>query len=144
MFWKFGLPAATLVRPFRPLPTLLGMNIDTFWSSVYVDVGGSATAIDTKHSLSNISLRWMVREVIASQCGILFEDSAIVRDSIHPMTLFATPPKAETSANEVDSMDAIQPIHDQLKKRPQWWLLELIPFHYSWQTSDGIWRSAFG
>ena len=38
-------------------------------------------------------------------------------------------------------------IHDQLKSRPMWWLLELLPMKYSWQEYDGTawrWRYKWG
>ena len=34
-------------------------------------------------------------------------------------------------------LDATQPIHDELKLQPLWWLLEIIPLTYSWQDEEG-------
>lgn len=36
-----------------------------------LDVGGGEDKDERVHSLSNISLRWMIREIARSQCGIL-------------------------------------------------------------------------
>ena len=50
-------------------------------------MGGSATSDDTKLSLSDITLRWMVREVVLAQCGVKFDRAAVVRAGI-PDSIF--------------------------------------------------------
>lgn len=57
-------------------------------------MGGGATQNATTHCLSDITLRWMVREVAAAQCGILFDSDALARagipDEIFPCNGFRT------------------------------------------------------
>lgn len=91
-------------------------------------------ANDTKDSLSNITLRWMVREALASESGIQFDNAALVRANI---VLGLEPTTAEL---EMDNIDALQPLHDELKMDPLWWLLEIIPLEFSWQSADGVWH----
>lgn len=56
-------------------------------SNLPTDVGGGECKDDRVHSLSNISLRWMLREIARSQCGILF-DVPRLRGMGIPRTLF--------------------------------------------------------
>ncbi len=44
-------------------------------------------ADDVTVSLSDITLRWMVREVVQAQCGIAFDEAALVRANI-PESIF--------------------------------------------------------
>ena len=68
------------------------------------DVGGGAVADDVTVSLSDITLRWMVREVVLAQCGISFDDAALLRanipESIFRGTGFVLPSQAEISRNQ--------------------------------------------
>ena len=56
------------------------------------DVGGGNMKDSENHSLSNVSLRWMVREVVEANCGIIFDETAdwkdwkIKEDDLKPMT----------------------------------------------------------
>lgn len=79
---------------------------------------------DVEQSLSNISLRWMVREVVRCGFGIIFDASALSRAKIN------VEPAAE---REMDFIDALEPLHDVLRTNVLWWLLEIFPFSYSWQ-----------
>lgn len=100
----------------------------------YVDVGGGAVTNDTVDSLANISLRWMVREAMAASCDIKFDAGALKRANID---LQLEPGAPEL---EMDAIDALEPIHDELKANPLWWLLEIIPLQYSWQDAKGVWH----
>lgn len=51
------------------------------------DVGGGSVSNSTTHCLSDISLRWMVREVVLSQSGIQFDSAALERAGI-PESVF--------------------------------------------------------
>jgi len=35
-------------------------------------------------------------------------------------------------------------IHDELKVKPLWWLLEIVPIKFIWQEADGTWKSKWG
>lgn len=80
----------------------------------------------------------MVREAIAADCGIKFDIPALMRAKID---LNPEPSPVEL---EMDAADALQPVHDQLKMNVLWWLLEIIPLHYTWQDNDGLWHRDFG
>jgi hypothetical protein len=108
--------------------------LEVWFSGCHSDVGGGAVANDTKENLANITLRWMVREAFASESGIQFDYAALVRANI---ALGLEPTAAEL---DMDNVDALQPIHDELKIDPLWWLLEIIPLQFSWQDADGVWH----
>jgi len=93
----------------------------------------------TEHDLGNITLRWMVQEIIASQCGVLFDEEALGRIGI-PRT--APPPTSEddTTVNKLDAIDAVQPLYDQLVLNKLWWIVEGLPLVYCWQDVDGRWH----
>lgn len=86
----------------------------------------------------------MVREVMIAQCGIQFDEAALVRASI---PVLATPPASPFEASpqelELDRADALEPLHDNLKSNVLWWLLELIPLQFSYQAADGVWHKNF-
>lgn len=42
-----------------------------------LDVGGGLAKDTDDHALSNISLRWMVNEIVKAQCHILFDEAAL-------------------------------------------------------------------
>ena len=50
-----------------------------------LDVGGGAVSDATEYALADIPLRWMVREVMLAQCGIMFDEAALTRWNI-PLT----------------------------------------------------------
>ena len=109
----------------------------------------------------------MVREVIASQCGILFDSAAMSSLNVHidlPVQQFFALPVPTKSSNgpsltvrtpapderdaSLDKVDALEPTHDELKLKPIWWVLEVIPLPFSWQDAKGFWhrrwRANFG
>ena len=87
---------------------------------------------DAQYSLGDITLRWMVREVIKSQCGVVFDDAAFVRLGFPRrfLSIFGDETQDETR----DHQDAVQPIHDQLKAQPLWWLIEVVPTNFTYQS----------
>ncbi|KAI0632336.1 hypothetical protein C8Q77DRAFT_1125094 [Trametes polyzona] len=170
--------------------------LEVWFAGCHGDVGGGAVDDDVEVSLSDITLRWMVREVVLAQCGIAFDEAALVRANI-PESIFrgeGFPLPAETTISRAprgmhhrgfsppddapaDSQesgngdttvpqgkrqqegsagsgseggdaldaraDALQPIHDALKKTPTWWLVEIIPTWYPWQDASGKWKTRF-
>ncbi|THH16718.1 hypothetical protein EW146_g3969 [Bondarzewia mesenterica] len=174
-------------------------DVDEVWfSGCHSDIGGGAVSDSTENALANIPLRWMVREVMLAQCGIVFGDTALMRWNV-PLTATSAfkanragdagkekvqmkvdeymgpdakiseevdsgnvsesgneggegrkgkglvQTKTQTSSGEGEgdastvSKDAIQPMDDELKKMPLWWILEIIPTKYSWQDATGKW-----
>lgn len=148
-------------------------------SYAYPDVGGGATPSDVQRTLSDISLRWMLREIVQSNCGIQFDHNAFVRAGI-PLSILGVGANLEPSpsqriteaklngdsskdelstvvahiplspmgtdggeAAKQEALDAVQPLHDELKIMPLWGILEVIPFLVSWQDETGAWHRAF-
>lgn len=116
-------------------------------------------------SLSDITLHWMIREIVGSQCGVNFDAKALAAANI-PLSMINLPaaeaqldkkllraeadaagglpsPLYSPQAAKLDSVDSIQPLHDPLKSQPLWWVLEVIPFFVSWQDQNGIWHRSW-
>ncbi len=96
------------------------------------------------NSLSNVSLRWMVRQVIQSQCGITFVESALEKLKLSSSLVSTNGVTDKPVMNNVDAVDALQPLHDALQYQKLWWILEILPMSYTWQDDDGVWHSHFG
>lgn len=79
----------------------------------------------------------MVREVINSRCGVIFDESALLRAKID------LEPEPTASETEMNSVDALDPIYDQLKANVLWWLLEILPFPYSSQDINAVWHTSY-
>jgi hypothetical protein len=122
------------------MPTFSGPFLSNE-SRLLLDIGGGAVPDGTGYSLSKITLCWMVRQVMASRCGILFDDAALVRCGIpNSVLLDGSCTKATEEEKKLHDMHAMQSIHDQLKKAPLWWLLEIMPLHFSSQDEEGVWH----
>jgi len=83
-----------------------GTDVKEVWfSGCHSDVGGGATLDSTVHSLSDITLRWMVRQIVISQVGISFDSDALARAKI-PNSVFTgvgfpvTPPTSAFKRGE--------------------------------------------
>jgi len=145
---------------------------ETWFAGGHSDVGGGAVDNSVVHSLSDIPLRWMIRQVVLSQVGILFDPEALVRADIDIAAISqfvqAAPVASSPSSlgghvqtkldaftakkhprDSVESsitdqgQDSLQPIHDAVKN-PIWWILEVVPMRYSWQDTDGTWHRKWG
>ncbi|KAG7088031.1 hypothetical protein E1B28_012067 [Marasmius oreades] len=122
--------------------------LEVWFAGWHGDVGGGAVSNSEPHSLGDISLRWMVRQVMLAQCGILFRDEALTRLWDIPTASLPVPTKANESSLERDRQDAVMPLHDELKFELKashilWWILEVIPMHYSWQDARDVWHTTF-
>lgn len=132
-----------------------------------IDVGGGAQNNDNQSTLADISLRWMVREVVASQCGIQFDSSMMEKYDVHvdlSPELYYSPslaagnsktsnttakssaaqPEPSSQDQTTDKVDATMPEIDELTQMPLaalWWILEIIPFPFSWQDEQGQWHT---
>ncbi|KAJ7490441.1 hypothetical protein FB451DRAFT_1023007 [Mycena latifolia] len=104
----------------------------------FTDVGGGEVENDVARSLSDITLRWMVRQITASTCGVLFDPKALARASLPPV---GGPVNGEPS---VDDADSSEPLHNQLSGLSAWWLLEILPLTWSLQDTEGAWHTKFG
>lgn len=143
-------PSVNSSRPYMKLPradivvNCQDADIQEVWfPGCHSDIGGSAEPDTKKNSLSNITLRWMVYEVMKSQCGILFDDVALARAGIPVQTFLGVSSSSVAKEVQLDDTDAIEPIHDSLKEKPPWWSLEFMFFRDSWQDLTGSWQSTF-
>jgi hypothetical protein len=82
----------------------------------------------------------MMREIVASQCGIIFDEEALRRYGIDLISFPLLPAQADPEKTGPDAADAVQPIYDELQIRPMWWILEVMPMRYSYQDGEGRWK----
>ena len=89
---------------------------------------------------------------------VLTRPPAISIDSIHPKPFIQKPPKnpptpeelAEITAQQlnqteeqIELADALAPIYDVLELGWGWWILEVYPIKYRYQTSDNKWHTSY-
>ena len=79
-----------------------------------------------------------MREVIASRCGVLFDPAALARARID------ISPERTPREMELDDKDCLERIDDELVKAKMWWILEILPLHFTWQDAEGDWHTDFG
>ncbi|KAI0248622.1 hypothetical protein BJV78DRAFT_1131065 [Lactifluus subvellereus] len=85
-------------------------NIQEVWfAGCHSDVGGGNAKDSERHALSNIPLRWMLREILNSGCRIHFDPTELKH------------------------------LRDELKKKVYWWILEVFPTYYKSQNEEGQW-----
>lgn len=123
---------------------------------VLTDVGGGNTKDSTKKNfaLSHVSLRWMVQEIVDSNCGIRFLDDKELlpllqrwnippEEAGHPQPEPSppqpVPPKVPKQPYHTHDADAT--IIDELKPKFEgfflwifWCFLEVLPTYYEWQV----------
>lgn len=124
-------PPNTDTETASPLPDDV---MEVWFIGSHCDVGGGNTTNDSRHSLAHVPLRWMVREVLKSTCGIRFSEEALLGLALDSM-------------GQLDEIDALETIHDDLTgtfKERLWWLLEILPMTQTWQDSKGVWHKSFG
>ncbi|KAH7340539.1 hypothetical protein B0J17DRAFT_715747 [Rhizoctonia solani] len=61
--------------------------LEVWFAGCHGDVGGGAVSDTEEYQLSNVSLRWMIRQIISSQCGIKFDAGALKALHISPATV---------------------------------------------------------
>ena len=127
----------------RPVVACESLATHLFYTT---DVGGgNVKDIDsrTDPALSNISLRWMVRQVVAIQpeCPVYFDENALEQWNIPREDIQAQPIVAKRLPIEhyFREDDATAPRTDELKRRRLWYLLEIFPTYYEWQNEWGQW-----
>ncbi|KZP18957.1 hypothetical protein FIBSPDRAFT_1045887 [Athelia psychrophila] len=124
---------------------------EVWFSGCHADVGGGCVTDSVSLSLAQITLHWMLREVVASQCGIIFDNEALQRldfnyNQFIVAQLQLQPQPQPIEANQ-DPLDAETPLHDQLTIKaagwgaPMWWILELMPLEFSNQDGRGVWHT---
>ncbi|KAI6147469.1 hypothetical protein BKA82DRAFT_495980 [Pisolithus tinctorius] len=152
-------------RPALPETDVL----EVWFAGCHSDIGGGNVEDDVKVSLAQITLRWMVEQVIASECGVLFEEeglqelgipscpmpgkvgkngaepvaSAVKQGDVKDVTSSSDSlvgPSPSTGVADPELKDAIAPLFDELQITKAWWLLEIIPLPFSWQDDSGRWH----
>ena len=84
--------SSTVSRKSEPLPAVQ----EVWFAGCHSDVGGGAVEDAVRYSLGDISLRWMVKQVILSQCGIMFDAAALRRADIDVSTIILAGPAQQT------------------------------------------------
>ncbi|KAG1836357.1 hypothetical protein DFJ58DRAFT_818638 [Suillus subalutaceus] len=85
--------------------------MEVWFSGCHSDIGGGNVDNSVKVSLAQITLRWMVEQVILSECGIVFDEEALERAGM-PLSSFPipqTPPATEDPTGESQPIDAVSP-----------------------------------
>ncbi|KAH9952519.1 hypothetical protein BC827DRAFT_1367125 [Russula dissimulans] len=107
---------------------------EVWFRGCHADVGGGNANDLDNYALSNVSLRWMVREIV--KAGITLE----------PIEALRKPKERAVHASDAetffDTNDALGKIRDELKQGKLWWFwrfLEIIPTYYEWQDKYGRW-----
>jgi len=148
--------------------------LEVWFAGCHSDVGGGAVADNVTHSLADIPLHWMIRQVVLSEVGILFDADALGRENLDISailkagdgqtygTVLASTSPGETTVDESANTegggpsgselrerqqldaDALTPLHDELKLNIVWWILEMMPMEYSWQDLLGKWHRKWG
>ncbi|KAJ7364924.1 hypothetical protein DFH08DRAFT_840338, partial [Mycena albidolilacea] len=118
-------------------------SLEVWFCGAHADVGGGAVADGTDCSLSDITLRWMVRQIMASSCGIQFDEAALERAAI---SVVPSPSSVAVSSEErdIDDADSSELLHDSLTGFSLWKLLEIFPLTWSVQDVRGGWYTKFG
>lgn len=130
--WFSGCHEGMWRRLLRISTSRLTIIFDANWTCV--DVGGGSVLNEVKYSLSGPPLRWMVRQAILAGSGVKFDAAALAKANIDIHGVVGK------ELDELDKMDALQPIYDSLKRLPIWWIVEIMPMTYVWQDGQGVWH----
>jgi uncharacterized protein (DUF2235 family) len=105
---------------WRPAPDGGPRDLKQVWfPGDHGDVGGGRA--EAESGQSKVALTWMVREAAAA--GLLINDTA---DAM---------PAASPASTELPRL------HDKLRDKPVWWILEFVPFpHYDYASGKTSWR----
>ncbi|KAI0405940.1 hypothetical protein F4802DRAFT_606488 [Xylaria palmicola] len=127
--------------------------LEVWFMGAHADIGGGAVDNESRHMLSRIPLRWMIRQCFACDTGILLDMARLAeqgldydRETLAPVqrrsiflpigpegnTIDDAPTREDLdyilpSEGDEDHFDAMQPPNDQLRSAWSWWVLELWP-----------------
>ncbi|KAF7348219.1 hypothetical protein MSAN_01775300 [Mycena sanguinolenta] len=112
-------------------------TLEVWFSGCHTDIGGGSVVNSVARSLADITLRWMVRQIMASTCDVRFDPAALRAAGI---------PTDAASSNEtaVEDADSSEPLDDDLAGVSGWWLLEVFPLIWPVQNIKGAWHNKFG
>ncbi|KAG1748599.1 hypothetical protein EDB19DRAFT_1682574 [Suillus lakei] len=117
------------IPDIEPMPTPDVMEV--WFPGCHSDIGGGNVGNSVGVSLAQVTLRWMVEQVILSQCGIVFDEEALERVGM-PLSSFPiskTPPATEDPTGKSQPMtdktglsaapdDAVSPFAEALLPAP--------------------------
>lgn len=87
-------------------PTPPSDVMEVWFPGCHSDIGGGNVENSVKVSLAQVTLRWMVEQVILSNCGIVFDEEALERAGMPSSSLpiSKTPPATEDPADKSQPM----------------------------------------
>ncbi|KAG2155809.1 uncharacterized protein EDB93DRAFT_53072 [Suillus bovinus] len=112
-------------------PTLPSDVMEVWFSGCHTDIGGGDVENSVEVSLAQVTLHWMVEQVILSNCGIVFDEEALERVGM-PLSSFPpsqTPPAIEdptgksqlmtdNSCSSAASIDVVSPFTEVASPAP--------------------------
>ncbi|KZS92702.1 hypothetical protein SISNIDRAFT_466593 [Sistotremastrum niveocremeum HHB9708] len=148
-------PNAPSTRP-KKAPT---DHKEVWFAGCHCDVGGGSVKNDVKTNLAMIPLRWMIKETIETETGILFDLAQLSLLGLTPVlpsspTLILSSevvPKKELPrltdvwqkdekplVPSLENLNAVEHKTDQIDKSWFWRFLEWIPFKVSYLNDEGV------
>ena len=123
-------------------PVLCGLTL--------TDVGGGSVPDNSEHALSNISLRWMIQELVDADFSDLFSSEVLAAKGIpqplaQPIQPMHQDPEGKNdlnqTADEQRGDDFDKKISDPLRRFPLWWIVEVFPTKFSFIDSNDQWKT---
>ncbi|KAI0248360.1 hypothetical protein BJV78DRAFT_1131681 [Lactifluus subvellereus] len=135
---------------------------EVWFAGCHSDVGGGAALDSAAHALANIPLRWMIEQIVGADCPILLDLSvfarwnipvAIVQQGYSSRSQGRSAPKSGerdgdgdgdgdgADSDQQDAQDVVQPVDDELRANPAWWILEILPMSYAFQDAQDKWTT---
>ena len=74
--------------------------LEVWFAGCHSDVGGGSVEDTVRFSLGDISLRWMVKQVLLSDCGIVFDEEALWKADIDVSTIVLANPAQQIVAQQ--------------------------------------------
>ena len=103
-----------------------------------------------QRDLANISLRWMIEELVHLEPQIHFRHEQFALRKVpapigqdQPSSAPQGVPSTREDVDALNAHDAVQPITDELFKNPLWWILEILPTSYTFQNMQGKWVTTY-
>jgi hypothetical protein len=111
-------------QPARQTPTDV---LEVWFAGCHQDVGGGNQFDANQTTLADITLRWMIREIVKSQCGIVFGNSALTKAGIPTdsfpiakdlLTVVASASKKEETDDQTSThVSVLQGLHSKYRSR---------------------------
>ncbi|KZT41775.1 hypothetical protein SISSUDRAFT_1042273 [Sistotremastrum suecicum HHB10207 ss-3] len=126
-------------------------HMEVWFAGSHSDVGGGNVKNEVTINLAMVPLRWLIHETIVTQTGILFDLAQLSLIGLSPQNLPVVPHKDDppifnlplppvinpTPIPKDELKDAVEQRFDQLKLKPIWWLLEILPMKNRVLNEDG-------